>query len=485
MKTFLAAAFIVMAGSLTISAQHAAPISGREGGSQHVAPLPHCVDGPNDIAMLPHWEEGSTDVALLPHWEEGPRDIALLPNSEAGPKSATLFPSSEAGPKSTSLLPRWEEGFLDIHTIATGRGDACLIIMPDGTTMMIDAGDNGKAKDKQHPDGSMKPGEWQARYMKHFMEGLPGGGALDYAMVTHLHDDHIGSVRDTLPGRDGYALSGITLVGSLIHFDKLVDRGWPDYDFPSREKVLAADKGFIEHYFRFIEHQRSLGMVAEKFENGSRKQFAMKYDPKPYARDFEIRNLASNGEMWTGKGMKTRKMYSGDINLFDENMNSCAIRLRYGKFSYYNGGDLSGGNLDMPSYPSKERDFESQIAGVCGPVTVMKANHHGYYDTCNGYFLQTLSPEVIVIDARSNNHPVPSTFTRITDPQVWRGDREYYITVDQARGKLGEELWSKFKPWGHIVIRVYPGGGSYRIFVLDADSTDYHIIYQTELRELK
>ena len=122
-----------------------------------------------------------------------------------------------------ALLPHWEEGFLDIHTIATGRGDACLIIMPDGTTMMIDAGDNGKAKDKQHPDGSMKPGEWQARYMKHFMEGLPGGGSLDYAMVTHLHDDHIGSVRDTLPGRDGYALSGITLVGSLIHFDKLVD----------------------------------------------------------------------------------------------------------------------------------------------------------------------------------------------------------------------------------------------------------------------
>ena len=157
MKTFLAAAFIVMAGSLTISAQHAAPISGREGGSQHVAPLPHCVDGPNDIAMLPHWEEGSTDVALLPHWEEGPRDIAMLPNSEACPKSATTFPSSETGPESTSLLPRWEEGFLDIHTIATGRGDACLIIMPDGTTMMIDAGDNGKAKDKQHPDGSMKP----------------------------------------------------------------------------------------------------------------------------------------------------------------------------------------------------------------------------------------------------------------------------------------------------------------------------------------
>ena len=41
---------------------------------------------------------------------------------------------------------------MDIHTIATGRGDATFIIMPDGTTLMIDAGDNGKTKDKQHPD---------------------------------------------------------------------------------------------------------------------------------------------------------------------------------------------------------------------------------------------------------------------------------------------------------------------------------------------
>ena len=43
-------------------------------------------------------------------------------------------------------LPKWQEGYMDIHTIATGRGDATFIIMPDGTTLMIDAGDNGKKK---------------------------------------------------------------------------------------------------------------------------------------------------------------------------------------------------------------------------------------------------------------------------------------------------------------------------------------------------
>ncbi len=38
-------------------------------------------------------------------------------------------------------LPDWEEGMMDIHHINTGRGDAAFLILPDGTTFLIDAGD--------------------------------------------------------------------------------------------------------------------------------------------------------------------------------------------------------------------------------------------------------------------------------------------------------------------------------------------------------
>ena len=379
-------------------------------------------------------------------------------------------------------LPEWKEGYLDIHTIATGRGDAALIIMPDGTTMMIDAGDNAKPKDTQHPDATRTPGEWLAIYIKHFLSQLPDKEDLDYAMVTHLHNDHIGTIRDAVQGDHGYALSGITMVGEKIHFNKFVDRGYPDYDFPSRQNVLNADKGFIEEYMKFVNWSAQHGTDVQKFQVGSNRQFVMVHNPKPFAKEFEIRNLASNGEVWTGKGTRSVKMYSGDPTLFDENMNSCAIRLRYGKFAYYNGGDLSGGN--WPIFKSQERDFETPVAKVCGKVTAMKANHHGYFDTCNGFFMQTLSPQVIIIDARSENHPTAATMTRISDPLVWSGDRDYYITVDQPRRKLGEELWSKFKPWGHIVIRVYPGGSSYQMFVLDADSTDYRVKYKSDIVNL-
>ena len=378
-------------------------------------------------------------------------------------------------------LPKWQEGYMDIHTIATGRGDATFIVMPDGTTLMIDAGDNGKKKDKQHPDTTKRAGEWQAIYMKKVMEQIPGNhGKVDYAMITHFHDDHMGAKREMLPGKNGYGLSGITLVGELIGYDKLIDRGYPDYDFPAKD-VNGANKGFMPEYHKFREYQMAKGMKMEQFKAGTLNQFKMLYNPKKYKKIFEIRNLAANGQTWTGKGENAEIQYKGDPTLFDENVNSCAIRITYGKFRYYNGGDLSGGN--WPSYASKERDMETPMAKVCGNVDVAKANHHGYYETCNGAFLNIVSPEVLIIDARSDNHPVPSTMKRMTDPLVWTKPAEFYITVDQARGKLGEELWSHFKPWGHIVVRVYEGGHKYQVFVLDPDKLDYPVKYVSEIKE--
>ena len=391
---------------------------------------------------------------------------------------AALFAFMQ-GVSAQEYLPKWQEGYMDIHTIATGRGDATLVVMPDGTTLMIDAGDNGKKKDKQHPDTTKRAGEWQAIYMKHFMKDLPNT-KVDYAMITHFHDDHMGAIREMLPGKNGYGLSGITLVGEMVGYDKLIDRNYPDYDFPSKKNVANANKKFMDEYHKFVKYQMSQGMEMERFDVGALNQIKMLYNPKKYKKNFEIRNLAGNGETWTGKGTESEKQYKGDPKLFDENVNSLAIRITYGNFKYFNGGDLSGGN--WPSYKSSERDMETPVAKVCGKVDVIKANHHGYYETCNGFFMNTLSPDVVIVDARSDNHPVPSTMTRMTDPLVWTEQGEYYITVDQARKKLGEELWSHFKPWGHIVVRVYEGGEKYQVFVLDADTLDYPVIYKSDIK---
>ena len=97
----------------------------------------------------------------------------------------------------TNSLPDWQQGYLDIHQISTGRGDAAFMILPDGTTLLVDAGDLGVFTGKQEimpqvPDDSKRPAEWIARYITHFSAPLKNGGAIDYALLTHYDDDHIG-----------------------------------------------------------------------------------------------------------------------------------------------------------------------------------------------------------------------------------------------------------------------------------------------------
>jgi len=91
-------------------------------------------------------------------------------------------------------LPAWTPGTLDIHQINTGRGNAALLILPDGTSLLLDAGDGGNPPPRgtpPRPDGSRPPGEWIARYAR-----AMGVSAIDYGYITHFHDDHLSALVD-------------------------------------------------------------------------------------------------------------------------------------------------------------------------------------------------------------------------------------------------------------------------------------------------
>jgi hypothetical protein len=60
---------------------------------------------------------------------------------------------------------------LDIHQIVTGRGNANFMMFPDGTTVLIDAGDQGETEfASQRPDASRTPAQWIARYIRHMQQ---------------------------------------------------------------------------------------------------------------------------------------------------------------------------------------------------------------------------------------------------------------------------------------------------------------------------
>ncbi len=102
------------------------------------------------------------------------------------------------------VLPAWAAGTLDIHQIVAGRGNAAFMMFPDGTTLLLDAGDAGDTEyDRLHsgdadqrPDSSRTPAQWIARYIRH----MAGSDArLDYAVITHFHPDHMGIITGSEP----------------------------------------------------------------------------------------------------------------------------------------------------------------------------------------------------------------------------------------------------------------------------------------------
>src|SRR3546814_9993587 len=79
------------------------------------------------------------------------------------------------------------------------------------------------------PDGQHSAGYWIADYIKQF---APAGRPvkLDYALITHFHTDHMGTITADKPlSKTGaYRLAGITEVGDLIPISTLIDRAAPN-----------------------------------------------------------------------------------------------------------------------------------------------------------------------------------------------------------------------------------------------------------------
>ncbi len=194
---------------------------------------------------------------------------------------------------------------LDIHQIATGRGNAAFFQFPDGTTMLVDAGDAGEtAYAEQRPDSSRTPGQWIARYVRQMMpKGRPP--ELDYAVLTHFHPDHMGRItgQEPLSKLGDYRLRGITEVADDIPVRRLVDRGWPDYTYlpPARNDAMFAN------YRRFVAAAtaaKRTEMIGAQAGSTTQIVAARKQDPVP--APFEVRIVSVNDRVWTGEGNATK-----------------------------------------------------------------------------------------------------------------------------------------------------------------------------------
>ncbi|KAF1713771.1 hypothetical protein CSC74_16895 [Pseudoxanthomonas yeongjuensis] len=364
-------------------------------------------------------------------------------------------------------LPAWRQGELDIHHINTGRGESSLLILPDGTSLLVDM--SGKTVERPpfslptKPDASRAPGEWVARYLQRVLP-LPSGKdtarQIDYAMISHFHGDHMGAIVEDSPrSKNGYRLSGITEVAEHLRIGTVIDRGWPDYAYPAPLKNPT-----IDNYRSFLDWQaKHRGLKVEQFQPGRNDQLKLLHEPNAYPQ-FAIRNVYANGRVWTGEGTRTRPVFSRE-EAPGENALSIAFKLSYGAFDYFSGGDLSAQDIEVD--PSLD-NVEAAVAQANGKVDAMKANHHGSWDANSAPFLRLLQPRVIVVGARAEGHPAVNTYQRMTSAATWPGPRDIFITnVSAATFKTTYNIEKAASTQGHVVIRVERGGASYRVFVLD------------------
>lgn len=362
-------------------------------------------------------------------------------------------------------LPAWSEGCLDIHAVNTARGECTFLILPDGTTLTVDAGEFSSEPKKyrsmpQKPDSLTRPTRTYARYMRHFM---PYKDSLDYFLLTHFHMDHLGQLEPEYGRSAGgdYVLSGVTALYDEFPFREIVDRAYPAYDSLA---CLAMSTASLANYRRFIDHATEHnGLKAAMLRLGDSGQFPLRRRPERYP-DFRITGICSNGCVWDGEKVVN---HYGDGTL-RENGASCGILLSYGDFDYFTAGD-AGGNTRV-EYPCAR--------SIGRPVEAMKSHHHLSPHTMQDDMLAVLQPDVIVTQSFyiRDIQPDQGIIRRISESKIPGAKRMYFTNIDRSLTDADPQLYARSAGiGGHIVIRVSPGGKEYCVYMLDDSDTTYTV----------
>ena len=262
---------------------------------------------------------------------------------------------------------------LFIYHIDVGQGDATLFVSPSGRTLLIDAGNRGKGSRNVVP-----------------LLNTLGIRKLDYLIVTHHDADHIGGVDEVF-----VTLSQVPVAA----YDRIGRQS-------AKEKTK---KGNPTQYGEYVGSLERLGKEPEPLSPGECKSDgSRKID---LGEGVVVLVVASNGEV-LGQGIPFQ------LGKKHENAKSVALKLSYGRFDYFIGGDLTGGGF---SGARKTKDLESLAASVVGDVDALRINHHGSATSSNKTFLEALKPEVAVISVgtggvnKGYKHPHRDVLGRLHD----------------------------------------------------------------------
>lgn len=235
---------------------------------------------------------------------------------------------------------------LRVAVVDVGQGSATIVVGPTGTAMVVDGGSDGNGRNKVIP-----------------MLVKLGVTQVAYTIATHYDADHIGGLDEVLD-----------------YFPVL--SAW------DRGPQNAPSNSFYSSYVRAAGTKRATVAVGTKFNLGGGATATV---------------LAADGVVAGVGSFPIQNAYQY------ENAASIVLKVEYGDFDMWLGGDLTGGGLST-------YDMESKVAPVCGDVDVLLLDHHGSNTSTNTALMAALRPEVCVGSAGANNsygHPTTGTINRV------------------------------------------------------------------------
>ncbi len=266
---------------------------------------------------------------------------------------------------------------LEIFFIDVEGGQATLIVTPAGQTLLIDAGYGPRAGRGGDPTiGGRDPDRILAAAR------AAGIDRIDYLLITHFHNDHVGGVPD---------LASKVPIGTFI-----------DYGFP-----LGTDR-MATNAFRAYEPVRDRGEHLQ---------------PQPGDRlplkgiDVEIVSAAGKllSQPLPGAGQPNSACATLEDHPEDgtENFRSIGIRLQFGAFRFVDLGDLSGNTLTRLACP----------VDLLGRASVYLIAHHGDYDSNVPALLAALRPRVAIMNNGPTKGGAPDAFKTLNaqpDMDLWQ-----------------------------------------------------------------
>jgi len=239
---------------------------------------------------------------------------------------------------------------LEVHYINVGWGGSVLVKGPNGTTVLLEAGDNGMGSARVVP------------YLRSI--GIQPAAGLDYTIAGHQHCDHVGGLDEVVQAgydvrRANYYNGSATTSGCIS-----------DWETAAADTTAGAPR------------VAPIGLEI------------------PLGAGAKLTVVAANGDV----------IGSSSVNVSDENDRSIAVLVQHGGFDYLWASDLGGGSGDgtCTGRSTSQVDVESHVIQAISPggahplisaggIDVLNVNHHGSESSTNSTWMNLARPAVAVI----------------------------------------------------------------------------------------